>query len=120
MYRSSMYGDALEALVAAVYLDHGFEKCRKFVTDKLIKPHCDIDAILDQNVNFKSQLIELAQKNSKKATFAIRGESGASHNRQFLAEAYIDEELVGTGKGLSKKKAEQAAAEAALKSIKIE
>jgi ribonuclease-3 len=115
-----MYGDALEALVAAVYLDHGFEKCRKFVTDKLIKPHCDIDAILDQNVNFKSQLIELAQKNSKKATFAIRGESGASHNRQFLAEAYIDEELVGTGKGLSKKKAEQAAAEAALKSIKIE
>lgn len=117
MHRSSMYGDALEALVAAVYLDHGFEKCRQFVLNKLIKPHCDIDAILDQNVNFKSQLIELAQKQSKKATFAIMGESGASHNRQFQAEAYIDGELVGTGKGLSKKKAEQAAAEAAMKML---
>jgi ribonuclease-3 len=68
-------------------------------------------------VNFKSQLIELAQKQSKKATFAIMGESGASHNRQFQAEAYIEGELVGTGKGLSKKKAEQAAAEAAMKML---
>ena len=47
------------------------------------------------------------------------GESGSSHNRQFQAEAYIDGELVGKGKGLSKKKAEQAAAEDAVKSLSL-
>ncbi len=119
MFRSSMYGDAMEALVAAVYLDLGFEKCSNFVLNKLIKPHCDLDAIVEQNVNFKSQLIEFAQKNNRKASFAIMGESGSSHNRQFQAEAYIDGELVGKGKGLSKKKAEQAAAEDAVKSLSL-
>jgi ribonuclease-3 len=115
MVRSSMHGDALEALVAAVYLDQGFDRCRQFVLEKLIKPHCDIDAIIEQNVNFKSQLIELAQKSNKKASFEIKGESGNAHNRYFYAEAIVDGEVLGTGKGLSKKKAEQAAAEDALK-----
>ena len=117
IHRSSMYGDAMEALVAAVYLDHGFDKCRKFVLEKLITPHCDLDAIVDQNINFKSQLIEFAQKSSRKASFSIIGETGAAHSRQFIAEAYIDGALVGKGKGLSKKKAEQAAAEEAIKKL---
>jgi ribonuclease-3 len=117
VHRSSMYGDALEALVAAVYLDHGFEKCRQFVLKKLIQPHCDLDAILSLNVNFKSQLIEYAQKRNQKAEFVIAGESGSANSRQFIAEALIDGTVVGRGKGMSKKKAEQSAAEDALKSI---
>jgi len=115
--RSSMYGDALEALVAAVYLDHGFERCRQFILKKLIQPHCDLDAIVALNVNFKSQLIEYAQKRNQKAVFSISGEAGTPNNRQFLAEVHMDEVLVGTGRGLSKKKAEQAAAEDALKKL---
>lgn len=115
--RSSMHGDALEALVAAVYLDHGFEKCRQFILKKLIQPHCDLDTIVSLNVNFKSQLIEYAQKRNQKAVFSINGESGTPNNRQFLAEVHLDEVLVGTGRGLSKKKAEQAAAEDALKKL---
>lgn len=115
--RSSMYGDALEALVAAVYLDHGFEKCRQFVLKKLIQPHCDLDSIVALNVNFKSQLIEYAQKRNQKAEFSISGESGTANNRQFQAEASIDGKVIGKGRGLSKKKAEQAAAEDALKKL---
>lgn len=116
--RSSMYGDAMEAIVAAVFLDHGFVKCKTFVLNKLITPHCDIDTIVGQNVNFKSQLIEWAQRNNKKVSFDIVDERGASHHKEFYAEVSIGDELLGKGKGMSKKKAEQAAAEEALSKIK--
>lgn len=117
LQRSSMHGDAMEALVAAVFLDHGFVKCKTFVLNKLIFPHCDIDSIVEQNVNFKSQVIEWAQRNSKKVSFDIVDEKGASHHKEFQAEVSIDGEIMGTGKGMSKKKAEQAAAEKALEKI---
>lgn len=113
LQRSSMYGDAMEAVVAAVFLDHGFTKCKSFILNKLIFPHCDIESIVDQNVNFKSQVIEWAQRNNKKAAFEIVEEKGASHHKEFLAEVTIDGEVLGSGKGMSKKKAEQAAAEMA-------
>ena len=112
--RSSMHGDAMEALVAAVFLDHGFIKCKEFILNKLVMPHCDLDAIVEQNVNFKSQLIEWAQRNIKKVSFDIVDEKGASHYKEFVAEVKIDGEIVGSGTGLSKKKAEQAAAEKAV------
>jgi ribonuclease-3 len=112
--RSSMHGDAMEAMVAAVFLDLGFEKCKKFVIQKLIIPHIDISEVVEQNVNFKSQLIEWAQRQNKKISFDIIGEKGASHFKEFQAEVRIDGEVIGQGKGLSKKKAEQAAAEKAM------
>ena len=112
--RSSMHGDAMEALVAAVFLDHGFIKCKEFIIKKLINSHVHLDAIVEQNINYKSQLIEWAQRKNRKVAFEIVNESGASHYKEFLAEVKIDGELAGSGKGLSKKKAEQAAAEKAL------
>ncbi len=115
--RSSMHGDAMEALVAAVYLDHGFKVCRTFVLNKLILPHVDLEALVDQNINFKSQIIEYAQRHNRKASFSIVEEKGSSHHREFVAEVSLDGEVVGRGKGLSKKKAEQAAAEQAVQSI---
>jgi len=115
--RSSMYGDAMEAFVAAVFLDYGFEKCRTFIISKLIIPHCDLESILEQNINFKSQLIEWAQRQNKKVSFNIVDEKGASHYKEFKAEVVVNGEVMGTGKGMSKKKAEQAAAESALSSI---
>lgn len=118
--RSSMHGDALEALIAAVFLDYGFNRCKTFVLNKLIQPHVDIDSLVDQNANFKSQLIEWAQRKGKKVNFEIINESGSSHNREFMAEVLVDGISMGQGKGLSKKKAEQAAAEKALSFVMTE
>ncbi len=118
LQRSSMYGDAMEALVAAVFLDHGFEKCKQFVLQKLLSGHVDLETIVEQNINFKSQLIEWAQRQSKKVIFDIVEERGASHYREFVAEVRLDGQLMGRGVGLSKKKAEQAAAEKALNAMK--
>ena len=114
LVRSSMHGDAMEALVAAVFLDHGFAICKNFILKKLITPHVDLEQLVELNANFKSQIIEWAQRNNKKVQFVIVDEKGASHSREFHAQVTIDDEVVGSGKGLSKKKAEQAAAEKAL------
>lgn len=116
--RSSMHGDAMEALVAAVFLDHGFAVCKNFILQKLITPHVDLEQLVELNANFKSQIIEWAQRNNKKVQFLIVDEKGASHSREFHAQVTIDGEIVGSGKGLSKKKAEQAAAEKALLALK--
>jgi ribonuclease-3 len=63
-------------------------------------------------------VIEWAQRQNKKVSFEIIDEKGASHYKEFVAEVVVDGQVMGKGKGMSKKKAEQAAAEDALKAIK--
>jgi ribonuclease-3 len=109
----SIYGDALEALVGAVYLDKGFKSCRQFILSRLIHPHFDLEEIVENNYNFKSILIEWAQKENKNIKFLIIKELGHIHNKEFTAEVLIEDKAVSTGMGQSKKKAEQAAAEKA-------
>lgn len=111
--RTSMYGDALEALVGAVYLDKGFRFSRQFILKELLS-HYDIDSVVQNNVNFKSRLIEWAQRAGKEIRFEILSEKGNSHFREFIAQVMIADEPFATGTGYSKKKAEQAAAEKAL------
>ena len=111
--RTSMYGDALEALVGAVYLDKGFRFSRRFVLKKLLS-HYDIESVVQNNINFKSRLIEWAQRAGKEVRFETLSESGSSQFREFVAQVIIADEPFATGSGYSKKKAEQAAAEKAL------
>ncbi len=110
--RTSMYGDALEALVGAVYLDKGFDFSRQFILRDLLA-HYDIDALVNNNANFKSRLIEWAQRAGKDVRFEIISEKGNSQFREFIAQISLDNEPLTTGSGYSKKKAEQAAAEKA-------
>ena len=106
----SMHGDALEALVGAIYLDKGFEATRRFIIQRLLKPHFDLENIVQNNPNHKSLMIEWAQRANKKLHFQILEERGALHNKEFTAQVVIDGQPVATGTGYSKKKAEQAAA----------
>lgn len=115
----SMHGDALEALVGAVYLDKGFKKCRKFILQRLIFPHFDLDEIVNNNRNFKSILIEWVQKENKNIRFLIIKEFGNTHFKEFTAQVLINDVEISTGNGHSKKKAEQAAAEKACEILKI-
>jgi ribonuclease III len=110
MSHKSIYGDTLEALVGAIYLDRGFKFCRKFILNKLIKPHYDLQQIIENNPNYKSIIIEWAQKENKSVRFIIIEEKGSNHFKEFTAQVVIDDKPVSTGSGYSKKKAEQAAA----------
>ena len=107
--RSSMYGDALEAFIGAVYLDKGFTFTQQFIIKKILTQYFDLETVVQNNPNFKSILIEWAQKEGKKAQFSLE-EEGLHHNKEFTAFVLIEGEKIAEGKGYSKKKAEQTAA----------
>ena len=115
----SIYGDAMEALVGAVYLDKGYKKCRKFIINRLLIPNFDISEVVSVNSNYKSMLIEWSQRESRKLSFDIIDERGKRHQKEFIAQITIDEQGFATGSGYSKKKAEQAAAQKACELLNL-
>ncbi|MBW8051372.1 MAG: ribonuclease III [Cytophagales bacterium] len=115
----SIYGNALEALVGAVYLDKGFHLCRRFVLERLLNPYFNLDEIIETDTNFKSKLIEWAQKVNREVRFEIVNEAGHDHRKEFTAQVLIDNKAVGTGRGFTKKKAEQVAAQEYCKELDI-
>jgi ribonuclease III len=107
----SLYGDTMEAFIGAVYLDKGFEFCRKFILRKLILPNFDLKAIVESDLNFKSKLIEWAQRENKEVRFEILEVKSKHNHKEFTAQVIVDNQPVGLGYGYSKKKAEQDAAQ---------
>lgn len=103
-------GNTLEAIVGAIYLDKGFLRTRKFVIDKMIAPNYDLDELVNANFNFKSKIIEWAQREGKEVRFEIVNVKKARNHKEFTAQVLVDNEPKGTGFGNSKKKAEQDAA----------
>lgn len=103
-------GNTLEAIVGAIYLDKGYLRTRKFVIDKMIAPNYDLDELVNSNSNFKSKIIEWAQREGKDLRFEIVNVKKARNHKEFTAQVLVDNEAKGTGYGNSKKKAEQDAA----------
>ena len=116
--RSSMYGDALEAFIGAVYLDKGFAFTQNFIISKILTQYFDLEIVVQNNPNFKSLLIEWAQKEGKKVLFTL-DEEGLHHNKEFTAFVLLDGEKISEGKGYSKKKAQQTAAMKACEELGI-
>jgi ribonuclease-3 len=112
----SILSDALEAIIGAIYLDSGFDSAKKFVIETLI-PLLEDENIL-QDRNFKSLLMETVQAEGKQPpTYEVIEESGPSHDRTFVVGVVVDGKMLATGKGKSKKEAEQNAARKALEFI---
>ena len=114
-----LYGNALEALIGAIYLDRGYRKARAFVTRKVMKQFMDLNKLAGKDSDYKSRLIEWAQKYKKEIVFET-SEAHRANNRKpaFIALVKLDEDKLGTGTGGSKKEAEQLAAKMALSSLK--
>ncbi|MBC6988253.1 MULTISPECIES: ribonuclease III [Hymenobacter] len=115
----SVNGNALEALVGAIYLDQGYKSARKFVLGRLIKPFVDVKSLTLTTTNFKSKLIEWAQREGKSLRYDISGQPRPGGVMEFSATVLLDNEAVAMGMGLSKKQAEQTAAERALEALGI-
>ncbi|MBS1487397.1 MAG: ribonuclease III [Bacteroidetes bacterium] len=103
-------GNTLEALVGAVYLDKGYASCKKFVIDKLIQPHFDLETVVNSDTNHKSRLLEWAQRQAKEIKFETT-ENHQGRGREFSVIVFLGTEAYGQGYGFTKKKAEQNAAE---------
>lgn len=119
-YRT-IYGNALEALIGAVYLDRGFDFCKHFIEQRLLGPYFNLATLVNTVHNYKSLLIEWAQKENRSLSFEIVGnEQEQQNNKEFTAAVLLDGETLATGRGSSKKKAEKDAARKACASLQLE
>lgn len=109
--RASILADAFEAVIAAIYLDGGLDNARKFVLDFIKKTANQQMSFVD----YKTELQEIIQKNpDEHLSYVLVGESGPDHDKRFEVEVNLNSNVIGYGKGRSKKIAEQQAAKQAL------
>ncbi len=118
-HRTSMFGDAMEALIGAIYLDKGFIFTKKFIISKLLSNHFDLDTVISNNSNYKSIILGWAQADGRKVEFLIVEEKGKNHSKEFIAQVLLDSEIISSGTGWNKKKAEQDASRRACEILKI-
>ena len=117
--KTHVLGDALEALIGAVFVDKGFDACRRFIINEILDQYVDIDKLTQKDSNYKSLLIEWSQKHKKSILFTTEehhSTKGASP--AFISIVTIEEEMAGEGEGSSKKEAQQNAARIAMEKVR--
>ena len=110
--------NTFEAVLGAIYIDQGYQKCKDLVErvlitkiDNIVKNRLDIDS--------KTKIQEIAQEKYKLTpTYEVVKESGPDHNKEFIVAVKIGEKVIGKGKGSSKQRAEESAAKKGLKYIR--
>ncbi len=114
-HNSYICGNALEALVGACYLDQGYERCRKFITERLIKEHFDLNDLVKTEQNFKSRLIEWTQKYRVTIEFElIDSYNDTDKNPVFRTAVILGGVYASDAVGYSKKESHQGASMKAL------
>ncbi|MCC5917557.1 MAG: ribonuclease III [Cryomorphaceae bacterium] len=115
----SIYGDALEALIGAVFLDKGYKTCDTFVRQKIVSPYVNLNTLSEEVISYKSLLFEWAQKNRKKLVFSLVHEERKRNAPKFDVIVILDEKQMARGSGASKKHAEENASEKVCKVLKL-
>lgn len=115
----SMAGNALEALVGAIYQDVGYQKTRAFIIKNIIKDFIDVDELENTDDNYKSQLLEWAQKEGKNVSFVLDKKDKLNGRDFFRITLKIDEQRISESEAFNKKSAEQKASFQAIQKLKI-
>jgi len=116
---SQIFGNTLEALVGAVFLDKGFDETNKWVTTHIINSHLFLNELEEVDINLKNKLYGWANKNGKTLEFETITERLEGGRRLFTIAAVIDHNIIAEGEGFNKKVASQIAAEKAIEILKI-
>ncbi len=112
--RDSLLADAFEALVGALYLDAGAEAVRNFVHENLAGPMAQVKAAPPEPDPKTGLQIALQARGRGLPNYRIVGESGPDHDKRFVAEALVGDEVLGRGEGITKREAQARAALVAL------
>lgn len=115
----SMLGNAVEALVGAIYLECGYDKTRRYIIRKLLRKYLDIHELETYDDNYKSQLLEWSQKNGKVVSYKVIAKYKFEKRDRFKVAVLLDGNKIATADDFNKKSAEQMASEKALISIGI-
>ena len=113
------YGNALEALIGAIYIDKGYKQCRRFLLDRVFSRNLNLESLVRTDKNHKSRLIEWTQKTHKTIEFRLVSEEMRKEGAFFVSEVYIDNVLYGGGDGFSKRESQQKAARQAISKLGI-
>jgi len=109
----SIHGDTFEALVGALYLDKGYKKTKEIIINKLLLTFMDLDSVLQEEHNYKSKIINWAQKNNHKIRFENRVSSNVKGRKLFISQCYLNNRCVAEAEDFTIKRADQLAAEKA-------
>ncbi len=115
----SMLGNAVEALVGAVYLDAGYDKTYRFVVRQMLRNYVDVEGLETYDDNYKSQLLEHCQKNGQQVDYKTLKRFKQDKRDRFVVAVLINGQESGTGEDYNKKSAEQLASRHALKSLNL-
>lgn len=116
---SQIFGNALEAVVGAIYIDKGYEKTRDWVLKKIITPYLFVDDLEQIDINLKNKLIGWANKNGKSIAFETIEEKMNGNRRVFTVGAVVDGTVIAQGQGFNKKYASQVAAQLAIEKLQL-
>ncbi|HZG23945.1 MAG TPA: ribonuclease III [Chitinophagaceae bacterium] len=111
---SQIFGNTLEAVVGAIYLDKGFRKTRKWVVERIILPYLFMDDLENLEINHKNKLYGWANKHGKNLEFETLDEKMENGRRLFTVGAMVNGQLIAQGKAYNKKDASQIASQIAV------
>lgn len=109
----NIHGNIFEALIGAIYLDRGYNYCKKFVYEKVIIPYVDIEKLEGKITSYKGLIIEWCQKQKKKYSIETYEDTGNELVKHFSVRISIDKVQIAKGRSTSKKKAEELASKRA-------
>ncbi len=118
-FGDDIYGNILEALIGAVFIEKGYEKCKKIVFKLILDPHITLKEVKKEIISYKSVLIEWGQKKKKAIVFITEREKSKDVIINYQCKLMIDEKQLLKVRDVSKKKAEEKAAKRAFKILRI-
>ncbi len=110
-------GDAFEAFIGAIFLDKGYDFTKKILLHRIIGVHFDVEQLVEEEVSYKSRIIEWSQKEKKDIQFRVVDQVGEKNKRQYVVSLLIDNKVIATSQDYSIKGAERLVAEKAWQKI---
>jgi len=113
----SVGGDAFEAFIGAVFLDRGYNFTKRILLTRIIGVHFDVEQLIEEEVSYKSRIIEWSQKEKRDLQFKVLKQVGEKNKRQYVVSVLIDNKTFATSQDYSIKGAERLAAEKAWQKV---
>ena len=115
----SMLGNAVEALVGAVYLESGYRGTKQFVVNRILRNYVDVHELESYDDNYKSQLLEWCQKNGQTISYKLLARYKFEKRDRFKVAVMVNGKKIATADDFNKKSAEQTASEKAMQVLGI-